>query len=57
MTHGWTTSNSRPGIVNAYYPPLKKAVRIGVFDIGNIPPDFVYARESREGQCRQKNWY
>ena len=52
-----TTPNSRPGIVNTYHPPLRKAVRDGVFDIGNIPPDFVDAREGGGGQSCQKNWY
>ena len=49
--------NSRPGIVNAYDPSFKKAVGAGIFNIGDIPPDFVDAREGRGGQSRQKNWH
>ena len=46
-------TDSRPGSVDAYHASFGEAVRVSIFDIGDIPPDFVHACQDRRGERRE----
>jgi len=45
---------SRPSAIDTNYTALKEAIRVGILDVGQIPPGFLDTSENGRSEAQQK---